>query len=166
MAPPSPGRLVLNEPAPLPCTPRGIVELLTRHGIELPGANVCVVGRGTTVGRPLGLLLTRRAEDGAVTLCHTGTRNLAGHTRQADIIIGAAGSPGLINANMIREVAVLMDVGVARTAEGKIQGDFTADVWEKAAWVSPNPGGVGPMTRAMLLSNVVDRAERLAADLS
>jgi len=146
--------------------PRGIVELLTRHGIELPGANVCVVGRGTTVGRPLGLLLTRRSENCTVTLCHTGTRNLAEHTRQADIIIGAAGSPGLINADMIREGAVLVDVGVSRTAEGKIQGDFTADVWEKAAWVSPNPGGVGPMTRAMLLSNVVDRAERLAADLS
>lgn len=166
LTPASLGRLVLNEPAPLPCTPRGIVELLTRHGIELPGANVCVVGRGTTVGRSLGLLLTRRSENCTVTLCHTGTRNLAEHTRQADIIIGAAGSPGLINADMIREGAVLVDVGVSRTPEGKIQGDFTADVWEKAAWVSPNPGGVGPMTRAMLLSNVVDRAERLTADPS
>ncbi|MBD4447825.1 bifunctional methylenetetrahydrofolate dehydrogenase/methenyltetrahydrofolate cyclohydrolase, partial [Xanthomonas citri pv. citri] len=110
LTPASLGRLVLNEPAPLPCTPRGIVELLTRHGIELPGANVCVVGRGTTVGRPLGLLLTRRSENCTVTLCHTGTRNLAEHTRQADIIIGAAGSPGLINADMIREGAVLVDV--------------------------------------------------------
>ena len=118
------------------------------------------------MGRPLGLLLTRRSENCTVTLCHTGTRNLAEHTRQADIIIGAAGSPGLINADMIREGAVLVDVGVSRTPEGKIQGDFTADVWEKAAWVSPNPGGVGPMTRAMLLSNVVDRAERLTADPS
>ena len=166
LTPASLGRLVLNEPAPLPCTPRGIVELLTRHGIKLLGANVCVVGRGTTVGRPLGLLLTRRSENCTVTLCHTGTRNLAEHTRQADIIIGAAGSPGLIDASMIRSGAVLVDVGVSRSAEGKIQGDFAADVWEKAAWVSPNPGGVGPMTRAMLLSNVVDRAERLAADPS
>lgn len=166
LTPASLGRLVLNEPAPLPCTPRGIVELLTRHGIELPGANVCVVGRGTTVGRPLGLLLTRRTENCTVTLCHTGTRNLADHTRQADIIVGAAGSPGLIDASMIREGAVLVDVGVSRSAEGKIQGDFGPDVWDKAAWVSPNPGGVGPMTRAMLLSNVVDRAERLAADPS
>ena len=166
LTPASLGRLVLNEPAPLPCTPRGIVELLTRHGIKLPGANVCVVGRGTTVGRPLGLLLTRRSENCTVTLCHTGTRNLAEHTRQADIIIGAAGSPGLIDASMIRSGAVLVDVGVSRSAEGKIQGDFAADVWEKSAWVSPNPGGVGPMTRAMLLSNVVDRAERLAADPS
>ena len=166
LPPASLGRLVLNEPAPLPCTPRGIVELLTRHGIELPGANVCVVGRGTTVGRPLGLLLTRRTENCTVTLCHTGTRNLADHTRQADIIVGAAGSPGLIDASMIREGAVLVDVGVSRSAEGKIQGDFAPDVWEKAAWVSPNPGGVGPMTRAMLLSNVIDRAERLATDPS
>ncbi|MDO4413201.1 bifunctional methylenetetrahydrofolate dehydrogenase/methenyltetrahydrofolate cyclohydrolase [Cutibacterium sp.] len=166
LTPASLGRLVLNEPAPLPCTPRGIVELLTRHGIELPGANVCVVGRGTTVGRPLGLLLTRRTENCTVTLCHTGTRNLADHTRQADIIVGAAGSPGLIDASMIREGAVLVDVGVSRSAEGKILGDFAADVWDKAAWVSPNPGGVGPMTRAMLLSNVVDRAEKLAADPS
>ena len=166
LTPASLGRLVLNEPAPLPCTPRGIVELLTRHGIELPGANVCVVGRGTTVGRPLGLLLTRRSANCTVTLCHTGTRNLAGHTSQADIIIGAAGSPGLIDASMIRDGAILVDVGVSRSAEGKIQGDFAADVWEKAAWVSPNPGGVGPMTRAMLLSNVVDRAEQLAADPS
>ena len=166
LTPASLGRLVLNEPAPLPCTPRGIVELMTRHGIELPGANVCVVGRGTTVGRPLGLLLARRTENCTVTLCHTGTRNLADHTRQADIIVGAAGSPGLIDASMIREGAVLVDGGGSRAAEGKIQGDFAPDVWEKAAWVSPNPGGVGPMTRAMLLSNVIDRAERLATDPS
>lgn len=162
LAPNSLGRLVLNEPGPLPCTPRGIVELLTRHGIELPGKEVCVVGRGTTVGRPLGLLLTRRIENCTVTLCHTGTRDLAAHTRQADIVVGAAGRPGLIDADMIKDGAVLVDVGVSRSAQGKILGDFAKDVWEKAAWVSPNPGGVGPMTRAMLLSNVVDRAEHLA----
>ena len=153
---------MLNEPGPLPCTPRGIVELLTRHGIELPGKNVCVVGRGTTVGRPLGLLLTRRIENCTATLCHTGTRDLAAHTKQADIVVGAAGRPGLIDADMIKDGAILVDVGVSRSAQGKILGDFAKDVWEKAAWVSPNPGGVGPMTRAMLLSNVVDRAEQLA----
>ncbi|MCI1747473.1 MAG: bifunctional methylenetetrahydrofolate dehydrogenase/methenyltetrahydrofolate cyclohydrolase [Acidipropionibacterium sp.] len=164
LAPVSLGYLVLNKPAPLPCTPRGIVELLTRHGVELPGKEVCVVGRGTTVGRPLGLLLTRRTENCTVTLCHTGTRDLAAHTRSADIVVGAAGSPGLIDASMIRKGAVLIDVGVSRSPEGKILGDFAPDVWEKAAWVSPNPGGVGPMTRAMLLSNVVDRAEQIAAE--
>lgn len=162
LAPSSLGRLVLNEPGPLPCTPRGIVELMTRHGIELPGLEVTVVGRGTTVGRPLGLLLTRRSENCTVTLCHTGTRDLAAHTRTADVVIGAAGVPGLIDASMVKEGSVLIDVGVSRSPEGKIQGDFAADVWDKAAWVSPNPGGVGPMTRAMLLSNVVDRAEAQA----
>lgn len=165
LTPNSLGRLVLNEPGPLPCTPRGIVELLRRHDVELAGANVCIVGRGTTVGRPLGLLLTRRSENCTVTLCHTGTRDLAAHTREADIIVGAAGVPGLIDASMIREGSVLVDVGVSRSAEGRILGDFAPDVWEKAAWVSPNPGGVGPMTRAMLLSNVVDCAEHTAAEL-
>lgn len=156
------GRLVLNEPAPLPCTPRGIVELVRRHGIDWKGANVCLVGRGITVGRPLGLLLTRRSENATVTLCHTGTRDLADHTRAADIVVGAAGVPGLITADMIAPGAVVLDVGVSRV-DGKTVGDFAPDVWEKAAWVSPNPGGVGPMTRAMLLSNVVDRAESLVA---
>lgn len=156
------GRLVLNEPATLPCTPRGIVELLRRHGVELKGAEVCVVGRGITVGRPLGLILTRRSENSTVTLCHTGTRDLASHTRDADVVVAAAGVPGMITADMIREGAVLVDVGVSRI-EGKTVGDLAPDVWDKAAWVTPNPGGVGPMTRAMLLSNVVDRAEAIHA---
>ena len=157
------GRLVLNEPAPLPCTPRGIVELVRRHGIEWRGADVCVVGRGITVGRPLGLILTRRSENATVTLCHTGTRNLAGHTRRADIVVAAAGVPGMITADMIRQDAVCIDVGVSRV-EGRTTGDLAPDVWDKAAWVTPNPGGVGPMTRAMLLGNVVDRAEVLHAN--
>ena len=157
------GRLVLNEPGPLPCTPRGIVELLRRHGVGLAGAEVCVIGRGITVGRPLGLILTRRSENCTVTLCHTGTRDLAAHTRAADIVVAAAGVPGLITAAMIREGAVVLDVGVSRTSDGKHAGDVAADVADKAAWIAPNPGGVGPMTRAMLLSNVVDRAEALVA---
>ena len=148
------GRLVLNEPATLPCTPRGIVELLRRHGVELNGAEVVVVGRGITVGRPLGLILTRRSENATVTLY------LAAHTRRADVVVAAAGVPGMITADLIREGAVLVDVGVSRV-EGKTVGDLAPDVWDKAAWVTPNPGGVGPMTRAMLLSNVVDRAEAL-----
>ena len=156
------GRLVLGEPATLPCTPRGIVELLRRHGVEWGGAEVCVVGRGITVGRPLGLILTRRSENSTVTLCHTGTRDLAAHTRAADIVVAAAGVPHMITADMIREGAVLVDVGVSRV-DGKTVGDLAPDVWDKAAWVTPNPGGVGPMTRAMLLSNVVDRAEALHA---
>ncbi len=155
------GRLVLNEPATLPCTPRGIVELVRRHGIDWRGAEVCVVGRGITVGRPLGLILTRRSENSTVTLCHTGTRDLAEHTRRADIVVAAAGVPGMIDADMVRAGSVLIDVGVSRV-DGKTTGDLAADVWGKAAWVTPNPGGVGPMTRAMLLSNVVDRAEALA----
>ena len=154
------GKLVLNEPAPLPCTPRGIVELLRRHDIPLAGAEVCVVGRGITVGRPLGLILTRRSENCTVTLCHTGTRDLAAHTRSADIVVAAAGVPHLITADLIRDGAVVLDVGVSRV-DGKLTGDVAPDVVDKASWVAPNPGGVGPMTRAMLLSNVVDRAEAL-----
>ena len=156
------GRLVLNEPATLPCTPRGIVELVRRHGIDWRGAEVVVVGRGITVGRPLGLILTRRSENATVTLCHTGTRDLTDHTRRADIVVAAAGVPGMVTASMIREGAVCIDVGVSRV-DGKTVGDLALDVWDKAAWVTPNPGGVGPMTRAMLLSNVVDRAEALVA---
>ncbi len=156
------GRLVLNEPATLPCTPRGIVELVRRHGIDWRGKEVCVVGRGITVGRPLGLILTRRSENATVTLCHTGTRELAEHTRRAEVVVAAAGVPGMITADMIAEGAVCIDVGVSRV-DGRTVGDLADDVWEKAAWVTPNPGGVGPMTRAMLLSNVVDRAEALHA---
>lgn len=152
------GRLVLGEPATLPCTPRGIVELLRRHQVPLAGAEVCVVGRGITVGRPLGLILTRRSENATVTLCHTGTRELADHTRAADIVVAAAGVPGMITAEMIAPGAVLVDVGVSRV-DGRTVGDLAPDVWEKAGWVTPNPGGVGPMTRAMLLSNVVDAAQ-------
>jgi methylenetetrahydrofolate dehydrogenase (NADP+)/methenyltetrahydrofolate cyclohydrolase len=155
------GKLVLNEPAPLPCTPRGIVELLRRHHVPLAGAEVCVIGRGVTVGRPLGLILTRKSENCTVTLCHTGTRDLAAHTRAADIVVAAAGVPNLITADLIAEGAVVLDVGVSRV-DGKLAGDVAPDVASKAAWLAPNPGGVGPMTWAMLLSNVVDRAEDLA----
>ncbi|CAA9315855.1 MAG: Methenyltetrahydrofolate cyclohydrolase / Methylenetetrahydrofolate dehydrogenase (NADP+) [uncultured Friedmanniella sp.] len=155
------GRLVLSEPAPLPCTPRGIIELLRRHGVPLAGAEVCVVGRGTTVGRPLGLLLTRKSENATVTLCHTGTVDVAEHTRRADIVVAAAGRPGLVTADMLKPGAVCVDVGITRTERGLV-GDLDPSVHEVASWVAPVPGGVGPMTRAMLLSNVVDRAERLA----
>jgi methylenetetrahydrofolate dehydrogenase (NADP+)/methenyltetrahydrofolate cyclohydrolase len=156
------GWLVLGEDAPLPCTPFGIVELLRRHGVELGGAEVVVVGRGVTVGRPLGLLLTRRSENATVTLCHTGTRDLAFHTRKADVIVAAAGVPGIITGDMVKPGAALLDVGVSRV-DGKIAGDLAADVWDVAGWVSPNPGGVGPMTRAMLLSNIVLNAEKANA---
>ncbi len=157
------GRLVLGAPGPLPCTPRGIVELLRRNGIPLAGADVCVIGRGTTVGRPLGLLLTRKSENSTVTLCHTGTVDLARHTREADIVIAAAGRPGLITADMIKPGAVCVDVGITRTDDGLV-GDLDRSVHDVAAWVAPTPGGVGPMTRAMLLSNVVERAEQQAGD--
>ena len=154
------GRLVLGIPGALPCTPRGIVALLRHFDVELNGAHTVIVGRGTTVGRPLGLLLTRKSENSTVTLCHTGTRDLASLTRQADIVVTAAGNPGMLTADMVREGAVLVDVGITRTEEG-LRGDLAPDVWEKASLVAPIPGGVGPMTRAMLLSNVVDRAEAL-----
>ena len=153
------GKLVLMEEAPLPCTPRGIVELLNRYGVSLRGAEVVVVGRGVTVGRPLGLLLTRRSENATVTLCHTGTRDLAAHTRRADIVVAAAGVPGLITKDMVSPGAVVLDVGVTRTEKGLV-GDVAPDVAEVAGYLSPNPGGVGPMTRAMLLTNVVEAAER------
>jgi methylenetetrahydrofolate dehydrogenase (NADP+) / methenyltetrahydrofolate cyclohydrolase len=153
---------VLGEPGPLPCTPRGIVELLRRNGIGLNGAEVCVIGRGPTVGRPLGLLLTRRSENATVTLCHTGTVDLAQHTRQADIVVAAAGRQGLLTANMIKPGAICVDVGITRTEAGLV-GDLDPSVREVASWVAPVPGGIGPMTRAMLLSNVVERAEHLVA---
>ncbi|SDC10110.1 bifunctional methylenetetrahydrofolate dehydrogenase/methenyltetrahydrofolate cyclohydrolase [Nocardioides lianchengensis] len=156
------GRLVLGETGSLPCTPIGCIELLRRHGVELNGAEVVVVGRGLTVGRPMGLLLTRRSENSTVTLCHTGTRDLAAHTRQADVVVAAAGVPGIITADMVKPGAAVLDVGVSRV-DGKIAGDVDPGVWDVAGWVSPNPGGVGPMTRAMLLSNIVSMAEQSAA---
>jgi methylenetetrahydrofolate dehydrogenase (NADP+) / methenyltetrahydrofolate cyclohydrolase len=156
------GWLVLGTPAPLPCTPYGIVELLRRHDVPIAGAEVCVVGRGVTVGRPLGLLLTRRVENATVTLCHTGTVDLAAETRRADIMVAAAGVPGLVTADMVRPGAVVVDVGIARAADGSMLGDVAAEVHQVASWVAPMPGGVGPMTRAMLLTNVVEAAERAA----
>jgi methylenetetrahydrofolate dehydrogenase (NADP+) / methenyltetrahydrofolate cyclohydrolase len=156
------GRLVLGVDAPLPCTPRGIVELLRRYDVAIAGAHVVVVGRGTTVGRPLGLLLTRKSENATVTLCHTGTRDLATHTRTADIIVMAAGSPGMLTANMVRPGVAVLDVGITRTEAGLV-GDVAPDVHDIAAFIAPVPGGVGPMTRAMLLANVVESAERASA---
>src|SRR5690349_22564887 len=156
------GKLVLGESGPLPCTPIGCIELLRRHGVELNGAEVVVVGRGITVGRPMGLLLTRRSENATAILCHTGTRDLAAHVRNADIVVAAAGVPGLITAAMVKPGAAVLDVGVSRV-DGKIAGDVALDVREVAGHVAPNPGGVGPMTRAMLLANVVAAAEQRAA---
>lgn len=153
------GRLVLNEPAPLPCTPRGIVELLRAYDVALDGAHVVVVGRGVTVGRPLGLLLTRRSENATVTLCHTGTRAVADFLREADVIVAAAGVPGLITADVVKPGAAVLDVGITRTESGLV-GDVAPDVMDVAGFLAPMPGGVGPMTRAMLLANVVDSAER------
>jgi methylenetetrahydrofolate dehydrogenase (NADP+)/methenyltetrahydrofolate cyclohydrolase len=157
------GRLVLNEPGPLPCTPNGIVELLRRHGVGINGANVAVVGRGITVGRSIGLLLTRKSENATVTLCHTGTRDLGARLRQADIIVAAAGVPHLVKPQDVKPGAAVLDVGVSRDEKGKIVGDVHPGVAEVAAWLSPNPGGVGPMTRAMLLENVVTAAESAGA---
>ncbi len=156
------GSLVLGRAAPLPCTPLGIIELLRRYDVPIAGAHAVVIGRGLTVGRPLGLLLTRRSENATVTLCHTGTRDLAAEVRRADIVVAAAGVPGLITADMIKPGAAVLDVGVSRV-DGKITGDVAAGVAEVAGHVAPNPGGVGPMTRAMLLRNVVAAAERRAA---
>lgn len=155
------GRLVLGEDAPLPCTPRGIVELLRRYDVPIAGADVVVVGRGVTVGRPLGLLLTRRSENATVTLCHTGTRDLPAHLARADIIVAAAGVPGLVSADAIRPGAAVLDVGITRTELGLV-GDVSPEVAEVAGHLAPMPGGTGPMTRAMLLANVVERAERQA----
>jgi methylenetetrahydrofolate dehydrogenase (NADP+) / methenyltetrahydrofolate cyclohydrolase len=155
------GWLVLGKPAPLPCTPSGVLELLRRYEVPVAGAHAVVIGRGITVGRPLGLLLSRRSENATVTLCHTGTRDLASLTRQADILVAAAGSPNLITPDMVKPGAAVLDVGVSRV-DGKVAGDVHPDVAEVAGWVSPNPGGVGPMTRAMLLRNVVDAAARNA----
>ena len=163
------GRLVLrgSEPiqSPLPCTPRAVIELIQRNGIDLSGADVCVVGRGVTVGRSIGLLLTRKDINATVTICHTGTRDLAAHTRAADVVVAATGYAGLITADMVRPGAVVLDVGVSRVVDpesGKacLMGDVADGVDRVAGWLSPNPGGVGPMTRALLLMNVVEAAER------
>jgi methylenetetrahydrofolate dehydrogenase (NADP+)/methenyltetrahydrofolate cyclohydrolase len=149
------GRLVLGFDAPLPCTPRAIVALLDHYKISTKGAEVTVIGRGLTVGRPLGLLLSRKQENATVTLTHTGTKDLTKHTKSADIVVAAIGQSHFLKAEMIKEGAVVIDVGISRTAEG-LDGDVCPGVYEKASYVSPMPGGVGPMTRAMLLTNVVD----------
>jgi len=165
------GRLVLNvgEPitSPLPCTPRGIVELLTRHGIDLAGMEVAVLGRGITVGRPLGLLLTRKDVNATTTLAHTGTEDLPEVLRRADVIVSAAGVPDVVAADCVKPGAVLVDVGVSRavdpdTGKSRVVGDISAQARDKSSWYSPNPGGVGPMTRAMLLANVVQIAAQQA----
>lgn len=164
------GRLLLGlrsrQDYPLPCTPHGILELLLRHNIELAGANIVVVGRGITVGRYLGPLLSQHGIDATVTVTHSKTRHLDDHLRRADIVISAAGVPGIIRADCVKQGAVVIDVGVTRqwdqvSGKSRIFGDVAPEVRQVAAWVSPNPGGVGPMTRAMLLQNVVDAAARL-----
>jgi methylenetetrahydrofolate dehydrogenase (NADP+)/methenyltetrahydrofolate cyclohydrolase len=153
------GRLVAGYDAPLPCTPRGIVELLNHYKVPLNGAEVVVIGRGLTVGRPLGLLLTRKQENATVTLTHTGTKDLAAHTRRADIVVAAIGQAHFLKAEMIKPGAAVLDVGISRTDAGLL-GDIDPGVRDVAAWIAPMPGGVGPMTRAMLVSNVVDACER------
>ena len=152
------GKLVLGQSGPLPCTPRGIIELLRAYKVEINGANIVIIGRGVTVGRPLGLLLTRKTENATVTLCHTGTKDLTSHLINADIVIAAAGVPHLVKANMIKKGAALVDVGITRTENGLV-GDIDPQVKDVAGFFSPMPGGTGPMTRAMLLTNVVERAE-------
>jgi methylenetetrahydrofolate dehydrogenase (NADP+)/methenyltetrahydrofolate cyclohydrolase len=153
------GRLVAGYEAPLPCTPRGIVELLNHYKVPLNGAEVVVIGRGLTVGRPLGLLLTRKQENATVTLTHTGTKDLAAHTRRADIVVAAIGQAHFLTAEMIKPGAAVLDVGISRT-DAALLGDIHPGVRDVAAWIAPMPGGVGPMTRAMLLTNVVDACER------
>lgn len=153
------GRLVSGFDAPLPCTPRGIVELINHYKIPMAGAEVVVIGRGPTVGRPLGLLLTRKQENATVTLTHTGTKDLLSHTKRADIVIAAIGSAHFLKASAIKEGAVVIDVGISRTPTGLL-GDVDPGVMEVASFVAPMPGGVGPMTRAMLLQNVVEACER------
>ncbi|MFG2226837.1 bifunctional methylenetetrahydrofolate dehydrogenase/methenyltetrahydrofolate cyclohydrolase [Streptomyces sp. NPDC050161] len=154
------GKLVLNETGPLPCTPYGIVQLLRRHDVEINGAHVVVVGRGITIGRPMPLVLTRKSENATVTQCHTGTRDLSAQLKQADIIVAAAGVPHIIKPEDVKPGAAVLDVGVSRDENGKIVGDVHPGVADVAGWVAPNPGGVGPMTRAQLLVNVVEAAER------
>jgi len=156
------GKLVLGQDAPLPCTPKGCVELLRRYDVPIAGKHVVVIGRGVTAGRPMGLIFTRRSENATVTLCHTGTTDLAAVVRTGDIVIAAAGSAGLVTADMVKPGTVLLDVGTSRGADGKIVGDIAPEAREQASWIAPMPGGVGPMTRAMLLSNVVEAAEAAA----
>ena len=155
------GKLVLGQNGPLPCTPRGVIELLRAYKVDINGANIVIIGRGVTVGRPLGLLLTRKTENATVTLCHTGTKDLTSHLINADIVIAAAGVPHLVKASMIKKGAALVDVGITRTENGLV-GDIDPQVKEVAGFFSPMPGGTGPMTRAMLLTNVVERAERIS----
>ena len=164
------GRLVLRGSgpidSPLPCTPRAVIELMERHGIDLAGKNVCVIGRGVTVGRSIGLLLMRKEVNATVDVCHTGTTNLADHVRRADVIVAAAGSAGIITPDMVAPGAIVLDVGVSRVqgedGKARLMGDVADGVDEVASWLSPNPGGVGPMTRALLVTNVVEAAERQA----
>ncbi len=158
------GRLVLGVDAPLPCTPHGIVTLLRAYDVVLDGAEVVVIGRGVTVGRPLGLLLTRRSENATVTLCHTGTRDIADHCRRADVIVAAAGVPGFVTPEWVKPGAAVLDVGITRTEAGLV-GDVDPTVADVAGYLAPMPGGVGPMTRAMLLANVVAAAERSTSGL-
>jgi methylenetetrahydrofolate dehydrogenase (NADP+)/methenyltetrahydrofolate cyclohydrolase len=157
------GKLVLGQDGPLPCTPKGCVEILRRYDVPIAGAHVVVIGRGVTAGRPMGLLFTRKSENATVTQCHTGTKDLAAVVRTGDIVIAAAGSAGLVTADMIKPGAVLLDVGTSRSAEGKIVGDIDPAAREVASWIAPMPGGIGPMTRAMLLTNVVEAAEAAVA---
>ena len=151
------GKLVLGQNGPLPCTPRGIIELLRAYKVEINGANIVIIGRGVTVGRPLGLLLTRKTENATVTLCHTGTKDLSAHTKRADIVIAAIGKAHFLKADMVKAGAVVLDVGITRTESG-LQGDVDPAVANIASYIAPMPGGVGPMTRAMLLRNVVEMA--------
>jgi methylenetetrahydrofolate dehydrogenase (NADP+) / methenyltetrahydrofolate cyclohydrolase len=160
------GRLVQMRPGPLPCTPRGCLELLRRYDVTIAGADLVVIGRGITAGRAMSLLFTRRSENATVTICHTATKGLAEHTRRADIVIAAAGVPGLVTAQMVRPGAAVLDVGITRVVgedgKGRYTGDVADDVWQVAGYLAPMPGGVGPMTRAMLLTNVVEAAEAAA----
>ena len=155
------GKLVLGQNGPLPCTPRGIIELLCTYKVELNGANIVIIGRGITVGRPLSLLLTRKTENSTVTVCHTGTKDLTSHLLNADIVIAATGVPHLVKPNMIKKGAAIVDVGITRTENG-LMGDIDPQVKDVAGFFSPTPGGTGPMTRAMLLTNVVEKAEGLS----
>ena len=163
------GELVLHArgdiTTPLPCTPRGVIELLNAYDIDLDGKEVCVLGRGITIGRTVGLLLTRKAVNATVTLCHTGTKDVRKHMREADVIIAAMGSAGFVKPEDVKEGAVLVDVGVSRVFDEeagryRVKGDVDKASYEKVSAYTPNPGGVGPMTRAMLLENVVEMAER------